>query len=77
MKPYAVIHIHLPPTIKRKIEILEPSNFVEIGKFAFFTYFEGTVWRFQEFYITEILREINFVASRSGKTAIFAQFYGP
>ena len=29
-----------------------------------------TVWKFQDFCITEILREINFVASRRAKTAI-------
>ena len=31
-----------------------------------------TVWNFQDFCITEILREINFVNSRSAKTAVFA-----
>ena len=30
------------------------------------------MWKFKEFCITEILREINFVDSRSVKTAIFA-----
>jgi len=29
------------------------------------------VWKFQDFCITEILREINFVDSRSAKTADF------
>ena len=29
-----------------------------------------TVWKFKDFYITEILREINFVDSRSAKSAI-------
>ena len=31
-----------------------------------------TVWKFQDFSITQILREINFEDSRSAKTAIFA-----
>ena len=31
-----------------------------------------TVWIFQDFCITQILREINFVDSRSAKTAVFA-----
>ena len=30
------------------------------------------MWKFQDFSITQILREINFVDSRSAKTAIFA-----
>ena len=31
-----------------------------------------TVWKFQDFCITEILREINFEDSRSAKSANFA-----
>ena len=31
-----------------------------------------TVWKFQDFCITEILREINFEDSRSAKSAVFA-----
>ena len=31
-----------------------------------------TVWKFQDFYATQILREINFWDSVSSKTAIFA-----
>ena len=31
-----------------------------------------TVWRFRDFSITQILREINFGESRSSKIAIFA-----
>ena len=31
-----------------------------------------TVWKLQDFRITQILREINFVDSRSAKTAVFA-----
>ena len=30
------------------------------------------MWKFQEFCVSEILREINFVDSRSAKTTIFA-----
>ena len=30
------------------------------------------MWKFQDFRITQILREINFVDSRSAKTAVFA-----
>ena len=30
------------------------------------------MWKFHDFYITQILREINFGESRSSKTAIFA-----
>ena len=33
---------------------------------------ENTVWKFQDFSITQILREINFAESRSPKSAIFA-----
>ena len=33
---------------------------------------QHTVWKFQDFCITEILRQINFVDSRSAKTAVFA-----
>ena len=32
----------------------------------------NTVWKFHDFCITQIFREINFVDSRSAKTAIFA-----
>ena len=38
------------------------------GNFAFFS----TVWKFQDFSITEILREINFGDSRRAKIAVFA-----
>ena len=31
-----------------------------------------TVWKFQDFCITEILREINFEYPRSAKSAVFA-----
>ena len=31
-----------------------------------------TVWKFRDFCISEILREINFVDSSSAKTAVFA-----
>ena len=31
-----------------------------------------TMWKFQEFSITQILREINFEDSRSAKSAVFA-----
>ena len=30
------------------------------------------MWKFQDFCITDILREINFVDSRSAKIAVFA-----
>ena len=33
-----------------------------------------TVWKFHDFLITQILREINCGESRSSKTAIFALF---
>ena len=33
---------------------------------------KGTVWRFQDFSITQILREINFGGCRSSKTAVLA-----
>ena len=40
--------------------------------------FEGsstdTVWKFQNFSVTHILREINFGVSRSYKTAVFVIF---
>ena len=41
-------------------------------RFRFF----GTVWKFHDFPITQILREINFGQSRSSKTAVFAFFEG-
>ena len=31
-----------------------------------------TVWKFQDFSVTQILREIKFEESRSAKTAVFA-----
>ena len=34
---------------------------------------QHTVWKFQDFTITQILREINFWNSRSTKSAIFTQ----
>ena len=34
--------------------------------------YQSTVWKFQDFCITEILREINFEDSRSAKSAVFA-----
>ena len=37
-----------------------------------FTSLHITVWKFQDFCITQIIREINFEHSRSAKTAIFA-----
>ena len=33
---------------------------------------EGTVWKFQDLSVTQILREINFWDSNSTKTAFFA-----
>ena len=30
------------------------------------------MWKFQDFYVTQILREINFGDSRNAKTAVFA-----
>ena len=33
-----------------------------------------TVWKFQDFSIAQILREINFGDSRSAKSAVFAIF---
>ena len=35
---------------------------------------QGTVWKFHDFYITQILFEINFGESRSSRTAVFAFF---
>ena len=35
-------------------------------------HFRYAVWKFQDFCITEILREINFEDSRSAKFAVFA-----
>ena len=32
----------------------------------------STVWKFQDFSVTQILREINYGESRSSKTAVFA-----
>ena len=37
-----------------------------------FTSLHITVWKFQDFCITQIIREINFEHSRSAKTVIFA-----
>ena len=45
-----------PQLISRKIRVTETQ----------------TVWKFQDFAITHILREINLWDSRSAKTAIFA-----
>ena len=33
---------------------------------------KGTVWKFQDFSVIQILREINFGGSGSSKTAVFA-----
>ena len=33
-----------------------------------------TMWKFQDFSVTHILREINFGESRSYKTVVFANF---
>ena len=33
-----------------------------------------TVWKFEDFFITQILREINFAECRSAKIAFFAIF---
>ena len=33
-----------------------------------------TVWKFQDFPVTQILREINFQESRRSETAVFAIF---
>jgi len=52
-----------------KVEILSPEIkclFVDIHSVHI------TVRKFQDFCITEILREINFMASRSAKTTVFA-----
>ena len=35
----------------------------------------STVWKFQDFFVTYILREINFGDSKSSKTAVFANFW--
>ena len=42
------------------------------GKMCMFTYYVYTVWRFQDFSVTQIIREINFGESRNSKTAIVA-----
>ena len=42
------------------------------GKFKCAKSQSSTMWKFQDFCITEILREINFVDSRSAKSDIFA-----
>ena len=34
----------------------------------------STVWKFQDFSVTQILREINYGESRKSKTAVFAIF---
>ena len=34
-----------------------------------------TVWKFYDFFVNQILREINFGESRSSKTADFAIFW--
>ena len=41
------------------------GSFVLGGKYL-------TVWKFQDFSVSQILREINFDGARSSKTAIFA-----
>ena len=37
------------------------------------TVFDGTVWKFRDFSVTQILREINFEDSKSAKSAILTQ----
>ena len=44
------------------------------GLFAIFTLWITHDEKFQDFYIIQILREINFGESRSSKTAVFAIF---
>ena len=41
---------------------LEPENWLKVY----------TVWKFQDFSVTQILREINFGESRSSKTAVYS-----
>ena len=51
-----------------------PENKIHFSyphKLASFTH---TVWKFQDFSVTQILHEINFEEVRSSKTAIFANF---
>ena len=36
---------------------------------------EGTLWKFQDFCIAKILREINILASRSAKLPFFAMLW--
>ena len=43
----------------------------QIGKLTFYT-----VWKFQDFSITQILREINFVDYRGAKTTVLCHFRG-
>ena len=50
------------------------SSISQLVRNAYFL--SSTVWKFQDFPIFQILREINFVESRSSKTALFCQFWG-
>ena len=60
---------------RERQERIERERQERIGNYeTFFTIIRSkyTVWKFQDFGITEILCEVNFVASRSGNTAVFA-----
>ena len=68
-----------PAASKTQFLILEKITSSSAGTTSTITYSSlssklTTVWKFQDFSITQILREINFGEFRSAKIAVFANF---
>ena len=61
------IHFDMARSNKRTTNVM--AKLGDIGKQR-----STTVWKFHDFSITQILREINFGAFRSSKNAIFCNY---
>ena len=65
-------HAQLLPNGPLNADHFLAISWVNCLKIPAFTCYQFTVWIFQDFSVTQILREINFGEFRSSKTAIFA-----
>ena len=68
-----VRNVFLSPLLGKRLFFRNLHHTLTIPHFLF----PKLWWKFQDFSVTQILREINFGQSRSSKTAIFAFFEGP
>ena len=64
-------HLDLLPLLIRVIQIFN-HKCNTFWVFSFISCLSFTVWKFHDFSVTQILREINFGESRSSENAVFA-----